>query len=71
MVAQITNTTPARIRLAVCGEESAFARERSALSCSISAPSISSPHGGGTRLFLFVECFIVQAGVIRLPLRVA
>ena len=67
-VAQIANTTPARIRLAVCRDESAFACERSALSCSISAPSISSPHGGGIRLFLLVECFIVQAGAIRLPL---
>jgi hypothetical protein len=66
-VAQITNTIPARIRLAACGDEAAFTRERSTLSCAISALSISSPHGGGTCLSLLVESFIAQVGVLRVP----
>jgi hypothetical protein len=57
-VAQIT--IPGRIRLAACGDEAAFTRERSTLSCAISALSISSPHGGGTCLSLLVESFIAH-----------
>ena len=66
-VAQITNTIPARIRLAACGDEAAFTRERSTLSCAISALSISSPHGGGICLSLLVESFIAQVDVLRVP----
>ncbi len=68
-MAQIANTTPARIRLAVRGDEAAFTRARSTSSCAISALSLSSPHGGGTRSLLLVEWFIAQAGVIRLPFK--
>jgi len=53
--------------LAACGDEAAFTRERSTLSCAISALSISSPHGGGTCLSLLVESFIAQVDVRRVP----
>ena len=64
-VAQITNTIPARIRLAACGDEAAFTRERSTLSCAITALSISSPTEA-VHAYLLVE-FIAQVGVLRVP----